>query len=347
VAAVRSHLRWLVVVVAAMPAAVSFAGEMTLKNDSVTDFGAATIVTGFIPGEAAAAWLTAPCTGNLRAAQVLWRSASGGSAPEFGRSFAILRSGTFPNPGAVAQTIFGPVLTDGVINEYRYLDENNTVPLVVPVVQNETVVVAFTFDAAPPDFVGPSVVRDNDGCQAGRNAILANVAGNFIWFSSCSLGLAGDFTIRAVVDCGAGGPTANLSAAKSAMAQTVVPGGVVDYTLTIANAGPDTAVGASVTDAFPAAFASVQWACAASAGSICTPASGSGSISQLVSLAPMGSIVFAAQATTRTDSTGAITNNVAVTPPAGVTDPSLVDNIGSVVVNVLVDPLFDDGFEDP
>ena len=331
------------------PWVAPLAGETTLKNDSVTDFSTATIVTGFVASEKAASWLTSPCTGNLRAAQVLWRSASGSAPPEFGRSIEILRAGTFPNPGAVAETILGPVLSDGVINEYRYLDENMAVPLVVPVLQNETIVVALTFDVAPPQPVGPSVVRDNDGCQAGRNGIYAqDLGGNFAWYSSCAFGLAGDFVIRAVVECGSGGtPMANLSATKTAAASTVAPGGTVDYTLTIANAGPDGVVGATVTDTFPAAFSSVLWACAATAGSSCAPATGSGNINKLVNLAPMGSIVFTAQAVTRGDASGSITNNVAVVPPTGTTDPSLGNNIGTAVVTVLVDPIFASGFEDP
>lgn len=329
------------------PWVAPLAGETTLKNDSVTDFSTATIVTGFVASEKAASWLTSPCSGNLRAAQVLWRSASGSAPPEFGRSIEILRAGTFPNPGAVAETILGPVLSDGVINEYRYLDENMAVPLVVPVMQNETIVVALTFDVAPPQPVGPSVVRDNDGCQAGRNGIYAQeLGGGFAWYSSCAFGLAGDFVIRAVVDCGIGcTPMANLSATKSAAAATVAPGGTVDYTLTIANAGPDGVTGATVTDTFPAAFSSVLWACAATAGSSCAPATGSGNINKLVNLAPMGSIVFTAQAVTRGDASGSITNNVAVVPPSGTTDPSLGNNIGTAVVTVLVDPIFASGFE--
>lgn len=329
------------------PWVAPLAGETTLKNDSVTDFSTATIVTGFVASEKAASWLTSPCAGNIRAAQVLWRSASGSAPPEFGRSIEILRAGTFPNPGAVAETILGPVLSDGVINEYRYLDENMAVPLVVPVMQNETIVVALTFDVAPPQPVGPSVVRDNDGCQAGRNGIYAQeLGGGFAWYSSCAFGLAGDFVIRAVVDCGSGGtPMANLSATKSAAAATVAPGGTVDYTLTIANAGPDGVTGATVTDTFPAAFSSVLWACAATAGSSCAPATGSGNINKLVNLAPMGSIVFTAQAVTRGDASGSITNNVAVVPPSGTTDPSLGNNIGTAVVTVLVDPIFASGFE--
>lgn len=121
---------------------------------------------------------------------------------------------------------------------------------------------------------------------------------------------------------------ANLSATKSAAAPTVEKlGGTVDYTLTIANAGPDAVVGATVTDAFPAAFASVLWAWLRPRVPP-APATGSGNINKLVNLAPLGSIVFTAQAVTRSDASGTITNNVAVVPPAGTTDPALGNNIG-------------------
>ena len=61
----------------------------------------------------------------------------------------------------------------------------------------------------------------------------------------------------------------------------------------------------------------------------------------------MGSIVFTAQAVTRGHASGTITNNVAVVPPTGTTDPSLGNNIGTAAVTVLVDPIFASGFEDP
>jgi hypothetical protein len=160
------------------------AAEMTFKNDSVTDFSTAVIVTGFNATEKAASWLTTTCTGNIRAVQVFWRSASGGTAPQFGEKIEIFRSGTFPNPGTLAETILGPLLNDGVINEFRFLDENSTIPLLVPVTQNETFIVSLDFDVAPPQPQGPSIVRDTDGCQAGRNAIFAEIApGTNVWFS--------------------------------------------------------------------------------------------------------------------------------------------------------------------
>jgi uncharacterized repeat protein (TIGR01451 family) len=342
-----SRLRLMLALASALtPGAALLAAEVTVKNDSLTDFGSAVIVTGFVEGERAASWLTTPCTGNIRAVQVFWRSGSGSASPEFGHAIDIFRNGTFPNPGAIAERILAPVLTDGVINEYRFLDQETTVPLVVPVTMGERFVVSLEFETAPPQPEGPSVVRDIDGCQANRNAIFALVGTNFLWVSSCALGLSGDFTIRAVVDCGVGTPTANLSATVSTAAPTYVPGGNVDYTITVANAGPDAATNASIADTFPAAFASVQWACAATLGSSCAPATGTGNISKLITLAPMGSVVFSAQATTLASATGPIVNNASVSPPSGVADPSTGDNIGSASVNALIDPIFKSGFED-
>ena len=86
------------------------AAEVTVKNDSLTNFGSAVIITGFAAGEKAASWLTSPCNGNLRAVQVFWRSQTGGSPVVIHLAIEISRSGTFPIPGALAQAINGPVL---------------------------------------------------------------------------------------------------------------------------------------------------------------------------------------------------------------------------------------------
>ncbi len=138
------------------------ASEITIKNDSL-GVGTGNLVPGFVAGEKAASWLTSPCTGNIVAAQVFWRSLTGGAAQAYEDSLEIYRAGSFPDPGTLALTVGGPLLTDGVINEFRYLDENNSVPLIVPVTQGETFVLALTFAEAPDPAEGPSVVEDMDG----------------------------------------------------------------------------------------------------------------------------------------------------------------------------------------
>lgn len=172
--------------------------EVEVKNDSVVDGSTATVQAGFDPGESAAAWLTSPCTGTIVAVRVYWRSLSGGTPPSLEDSITIAQQGTFPTPGPALAFLEGPVLTDGVLNEYRYLDENNTIPISVPVNNNQVFVVSFRFDSNPSPFNGPSVVTDTNGCQGGKNSINANGIG---WVNSCALGVSGDFMIRAVVDC--------------------------------------------------------------------------------------------------------------------------------------------------
>jgi hypothetical protein len=172
--------------------------EVTVQNDSVIDFGQVAIQLGFAADERAAAWLTSPCDGEIVAVQMYWRSASGNTAPAVGESITIHEAGAFPVPGAQLELLPAPLLTDDFLNEFRYVDEAGTVPLVVPVDESEVFVVSFRF-AKAPGANGASVVTDTNGCQVGRNGLFAIPPS--VWFSSCTLGLSGDFVIRAVVDC--------------------------------------------------------------------------------------------------------------------------------------------------
>lgn len=175
------------------------AQETVVKNDSVVDGSTAAIQAGFDEGETAAVWLTSPCAGRIVAVQVFWRSFVGGALPTLEDNITIYSQGTFPNPGPIIHAFLeGPVMTDGVLNEFRYLDELNTIPLDVPVSQGEVFIVALKFGSNPSPFNGPSVVTDSNGCQPGKNAIQAIGLG---WVSACSLGVSGDFMIRAVVNC--------------------------------------------------------------------------------------------------------------------------------------------------
>ncbi len=174
------------------------AQETTVKNDSVSDFEQVAIQAGFAANERAAVWLTSPCDGKLVAVQILWRSLFGGTGDTLGESILIQEAGTFPTPGTTLSTLSGPLLTDGFLNEYRFLDQGGTVPLSVPLALDQVFVVSFRFLTATPG-LGPSLVTDVDGCQAGKNAIFAIPPST--WFSACSLGVSGDFVMRAVVDC--------------------------------------------------------------------------------------------------------------------------------------------------
>ncbi len=70
-----------------------------------------------------------------------------------------------------------------------------------------------------------------------------------------------------------------------------IPGNPITYTLVVANAGPDTANDAVVTDTLPGTLNGVTWTCIASGGSCSTP-SGAGNLSTTVNLDAGGAVTF-------------------------------------------------------
>jgi hypothetical protein len=183
---------------AGSPSAIR-ATEVTVQNDSLVPGGTGSIQAGFTMNESAAAWLTSPCDGTIVAVQVFWRSLFGGEPQSLEESITIYNgiAADFPLPDIVLALLEGPVMNDGVLNEFRYLDEQQTIPLSVPVFRDQVFIVSFRFANSPNPFIGPSVVTDL-GCQQGKNTIFAIPGG---WLNACSVGISGDFVIRAVVDC--------------------------------------------------------------------------------------------------------------------------------------------------
>jgi uncharacterized repeat protein (TIGR01451 family) len=178
------------------------------------------------------------------------------------------------------------------------------------------------------------VVRDTDGCQAGRNAIFAELApGTNVWFSACALGVQGDWVIRAVVDCQAGALSADLSATLQAMPSPYIPGQPLQFTLNLANAGPSTVLGATVTDNFPAALTGVTWTCAPGTGTAnCGALSGNGNISTTIDLGPLSTATIVANGTVAAGTQGNLANSVTIAPPVGVTETNPANNIASIQV---------------
>ncbi len=334
---------FLFATLASLIAGSASATETTVQNDSLTSFSTAIIEAGFVTGEKGASWLTSPCDGNIVAVQIFWLSASGGSGQLLGDSIDIYRSGTFPTPGALAQQINAPLLSDGVINEYRFLDDNNTVPLIVPVTNNETFVVAYTFSETPP-VSGPSLAVDSDGIHGGRNAIYANLLGTYVWLSSESFGVPGDWVIRAVVDCQAAGGNADVSASISTSPALYTPGSALSHTITISNAGPANAPSVIVVDAFPAAYTGTTWSCAAAAGATCT-SGGSGNISQTVSLSAGSHVTYTVNATVAPGTSGILSNSVTAVVNAPATDPNTGNNTATANTAPESDRIFASGFD--
>lgn len=330
--------------IATVLAGSASAAEMTVQNDSLSNFGNAIIEAGFVAGEKGASWLTSPCDGNIVAVQVFWLSATGASGQLLGQSIDIYRSGTFPTPGALAQQINGPLLTDGVINEYRFLDDNNTVPLIVPVTNNETFIVAYTFGETPPSS-GPSLAVDSNGIVSGRNAIYAQLPGpTYFWLSSESFGVPGDWVIRAVVDCPSGPSNADVSASMSTSPALYSPGSSISHTMVISNAGPASAPSVIVVDAFPGAYNGTTWSCTASGGATCT-SGGSGNISTVVNLPTGSHVTYTVNATVAPGTTGVLSNTVTAVVNAPATDPDTGNNTATANTAPESDRIFASSFD--
>lgn len=173
------------------------AAEVVVKNDSLVDGGISFIIGDFAIRDQASVWLTSPCDGAIVAAQIFWLSDPPGAPLVIHENVWIHEAGKFPAPGNELARLESPLLTSGVLNEFRTIDEQGSL-LNIPVAMGQTFVVSLEY--AEPTFIdsgSPSVVRDVDGCQSGRNAVLDIKSG---WFDIC-LFIGGDFVIRAVVDC--------------------------------------------------------------------------------------------------------------------------------------------------
>jgi uncharacterized repeat protein (TIGR01451 family) len=332
-------------IAAATMLACSSAGavEQTVKNDSLGNGDSGSIVYGFAASEAASTWLTSPCNGTLRAVQVFWRSPTAGTTDEIHDSITVYRAGTFPVPGSEAAAIIGPVLTDGVMNEWRYLDENNTVPLQVALTNGEVFVVVFRyFD--PPIVGGASLVRDADGIQASRNGLHALIGGSLFWFDSATLGLTGDWVIRGVVDCPTTAQQTDVVVSLTADQPTYTPGTGLAYTITINNNGPAAATNTSVVDIFPPGYTVSGWTCTATGGASCT-SGGSGNITQQVNLPIGGQVVYSVNGSVIAGTTGNLYNSATAVVGAPVTDTNDANNTASLSLAPNLDPIFADDFE--
>ncbi|MFK7883671.1 MAG: GC-type dockerin domain-anchored protein [Phycisphaerales bacterium] len=180
------------------------AQEIVLQNDSLVDGGSVNVCPCFVATEEAAVWLTSPCDGNIIGIQIFWKSFFGGADQRIEEAIYVYEGSTFPNPGPLKDELLAPLLTDGGLNEFRFVDENQTIPISIPVTEGEQFVVSLAFfNDNAEDIFAPSVVSDDSGCQVGRNAVRVN--GNS-WQDACSLGVSGDWVIRAIVEC-SGDPT--------------------------------------------------------------------------------------------------------------------------------------------
>jgi len=181
--------------------APSFGGdEIVVQIDSLTAGDNSTICPCFAAGEEAAVWLTSPCDGAITGFQIFWRSLLGGEPIALEDSIVVYNGGNFPNPGSIKSELLAPALQDGGLNEFRYTDENQTIPINIPVSANEEFVVSLKF-FNNSTISGPSIIFDDSGITPNKNGIRF---ANGQWNSAESLGVSGDWVIRAIIECEGG-----------------------------------------------------------------------------------------------------------------------------------------------
>ncbi len=138
-------------------------------------------------------------------------------------------------------------------------------------------------------------------------------------------------------------PEADLAVSKSDDQDSVAPGETITYSITVNNGGPSNAIGATVSDVFPAEFTGVSWTCVGAGGGSCT-AAGSGHINDTVDLPGGASVTYSATGTVSAGAIGTLDNTATATAPGGVLDPNSSNNSATDSDHV-EDPVFADGFE--
>ncbi len=108
----------------------------------------------------------------------------------------------------------------------------------------------------------------------------------------------------------------NLNITKTDGVVSVIPGGATTYTITVSNSGPNSVAGLIVNDTPPAGVTFGAWTCAPAGGAFC--GSGSGPISDTVSIPNGGSITYTVPATIASSAVGSITNTATLAVPGSV-----------------------------
>ena len=162
-------------------------------NENLIDnhVGAQSIaVPGFVAGEEGAAVFEAPAIHypiEILRVQIHWGSQFGG-APQSLEGAIKIYEGAPPSPTEIF-SLAGPVLTDGVINEFELS--------VIPgdkVIDSGPFMISLAL-ANDSTLLGPSMVIDGAGCIPGQNYVFAIPGG---WTDLCSFGASGNWKISVV-----------------------------------------------------------------------------------------------------------------------------------------------------
>ncbi|MEN5180820.1 hypothetical protein ABE501_13690, partial [Comamonas testosteroni] len=109
-----------------------------------------------------------------------------------------------------------------------------------------------------------------------------------------------------------------ISITKTADANTLVPGGTVNFTVTVTNTGTTATSNVLITDPIAGGIDSQTWTCTAAGGTACLAASGSGAISETIAAMPAGSsVVYTIAAVISNTPPTNVANTATATPGGG------------------------------
>ncbi len=138
-----------------------------------------------------------------------------------------------------------------------------------------------------------------------------------------------------------GSVSADLSISKTDGVAVATPGDSVTYTIVASNAGPDTATGATVSDTFPGSL-SCNWTCSGASGGTCA-ASGSGNISDSITLPMGGTATYTAICNIASSASGSLVNTASVSFTG---DGNNSNNSATDTDSLGGTEIFSDGFEE-
>ncbi|MCC6194444.1 MAG: DUF11 domain-containing protein, partial [Burkholderiales bacterium] len=108
----------------------------------------------------------------------------------------------------------------------------------------------------------------------------------------------------------------NLNVTKTNGQSSLTPGGTTTYTIGVTNSGPNDVAGVTVTDNPPPGVSFGAWTCVAAGGAVC--GSGSGPISDIVTIPVGGSITYTVPASIAQSAPGPVANTVTLGVPGSV-----------------------------
>ncbi|CAN5779317.1 hypothetical protein BH11PLA1_BH11PLA1_19580 [soil metagenome] len=193
------------------------AQELLIKNDNLPAFDpddpitvSAGLNSNFDADEKAAGVFSIPAAYRpciVKRVQVLWLSQSQQTGNIIHQALEVWRGDVLNNASSPTRIFssldappdgFSPQLTDGAMNEFNL----STFNVIIPATSTRfTFALVFDSNTSAPQ--GPTVAVDLNGITGGRNAVYGTIPPFIVtpqWFDAATVGLQGDFVMRAVID---------------------------------------------------------------------------------------------------------------------------------------------------